>query len=65
MRIAGHQFWWYGGAIQRKGGDHIEREPFIAHVNAMLRRLRPDSVRAVYMIVKELDQLQASENRVS
>ena len=65
LRIAGLIFLWYGEAIQRKGGDPTERDPIIAHIDAMLARMRPEGVRAVYMVVKELDDLLALKNRLS
>ena len=63
MRIAGHQFWWYGGTIQKKGGIHIDN-PVIEYITSMLRRMRPETVRAVYMVVQELDRASALTDRV-
>ena len=38
----------------------MDSEPYIQHITQMLRRLPPDPVRAVYMIVKEYDVLVSS-----
>ena len=65
MRIAGHTLKWYGGAIQRKGGNLIEYNPVIDYITSMLRRMRPETVRAVYMVVQELDRINDHRNSVS
>lgn len=35
----------------------MDNEPVIQHITQMLRRLPPDPLRAVYMVVKELEDL--------
>lgn len=38
----------------------MDSEPYIQHITQILRRLPPDPVRAVYMIVKGYDVLVSS-----
>lgn len=38
----------------------MDNEPYIQHIAQMLRRLPPEPLRAVYMIVKEYDVLVSS-----
>lgn len=43
-----------------KEAGPMDSEPYIQHITQILRRLPPDFVRAVYMIVKEYDVLVSS-----
>ena len=36
----------------------MELEPTILHINQMLRKLEPGPLRAAYMVIEELYQLQ-------
>ena len=65
LRIAGLIFLWYGEAIQRKGGGAIEYNPTVQYIASMLQRMRPEAVRAVYMVVQELDRMSAPTDKVS
>lgn len=52
-------------AAKRKGAAAIEDNPTIAYIASMLRRMQPETVRAVYMVVQELDRASCREFRVS
>jgi hypothetical protein len=39
----------------------MDNEPYIQHITQMLRRLPPEPLRAVYMVVKEYDVLISSK----
>ena len=65
LRIAGLSFLCYFGAIQRKGGGATEYNPTVTYIASMLSRMRPETVRAVYMIVQELDHAMAGKNNIS
>lgn len=47
-------------AKEKKEAEPIDNELYIQHIAQILRRLPPDPVRAVYMIVKEYDVLASS-----
>ena len=38
--------------------------PIVLHIEAMLATLDPDSVRAVYMVVKQLYEMQKQSNSI-
>lgn len=38
----------------------MDNEPYIQHITQILRRLPPEPLRAVYMVVKEYDVLVSS-----
>ena len=50
---------------KRKEGSKIEYNPVIDYITSMLRRMRPETVRAVYMVVQELDRINDHRNSVS
>ena len=52
-------------AAKGKGAAGMEDNPTIAYITSMLRRMRPETVRAVYMVVQELDRAACHESRVS
>ena len=43
-----------------KEAGPMDSEPYIQHITQMLRRLPPEPLRAVYMVVKEYDVLVSS-----
>lgn len=43
----------------------MDYNPTITYIATMLARMRPETVRAVYMVVQELDRMSASANRIS
>jgi hypothetical protein len=45
---------------QTKEATPMDSEPYIQHITQMLRRLPPEPLRAVYMVVKEYDVLVSS-----
>lgn len=42
----------------------MQTEPMIVHMNQMLRELRPEPFRAVYMVTKELYELQKTSQNI-
>ena len=43
----------------------MDNEPYIQHITQMLRRLPPEPLRAVYMVVKQMYELQKPHNESS
>ena len=43
----------------------MNSEKIILHIDSMLSRLEPEALRAVYMVVKELDTLSGYKNKIS
>lgn len=59
LRIDDHRNMCYGGAIKNKEARcSVERKPTTEHIAAMVDKLEEDSLRAVYMIVKQVYELQ-------
>lgn len=43
----------------------MNSKQIILHISAMLARLEPEALRAVYMVVKELDELTGAKTKIS
>lgn len=54
-----------GNQANPKGGIGMDYNPTITYIATMLARMRPETVRAVYMVVQELDRMAVSANRIS
>ena len=50
----------YDEITKGKEAAPMDNEPYIQHITQMLRRLPPDPLRAVYMMIKEYDVLVSS-----
>lgn len=42
----------------------MQTEPMIVHMNQMLRELEPDPFRAVYMVTREMYELQRASRNI-
>ena len=48
-----------------KEAEPMDNQPIIFHISQMLADLDEEPIRAVYMVVRQLHQMQPSENRIT
>lgn len=52
----------YAEASQREGGGAVEKGPVITHISRMIEQLDDESIRALYMVVKQMCIMQGHHN---